>query len=191
MKTLMDQPSLKLSFLGQKLDSTEFIRGKGLLPVRASTTGGPRHRRIQWSAQAMALAVFLLEQAAWLYSDRERAISEILQAVERDREHPETAPEFVGPPGGVVATLAEALKAKRSVAINAIFDDWLFVEDAFHQRISPPSVWLDVRHFSPLQITFLIDGVPVNNSKNLLDLAAEIRNVRWAHSSSTCEPLAV
>ena len=127
----------------------------------------------------MALSVFLLEQVAWAFSDRDRAVEEVRRAKKCDREQPESAPLFVGQRGSVVATLAEALKAERSAAIEGIFGDWRFIEDAFRKRIAPPSVWLDVRHLSPLDIYFLLDGVPQSDPSALRALARSICVERW------------
>ncbi len=177
---------LTLSFRGERLHATEFTHRPKVLPVRTSTVGGPRHRKIQWSGQAKALSVFLLMQVSWVYLDYERACREVEEARKLDREYPESAPLFVSSRGSVVATLAEALKAQRSAAIDAIFGEWWVVDKLFRKRIHPPSVWLDVRHFSPLDVTVLVDGIPQNDPSILMSLADAMQKSRWQSQAFSC-----
>jgi hypothetical protein len=171
-----------LRFDSLRLEKTEFYTGSGPYPLRTSTAGGPRYTKIQWCGQLKAVAIFLLEQAAWFLADPERAKQEIELAVRYGQSVPETAPVFVGPAGSAAATLAEGLRKQHSAALEAVFGDWLFIRDTFPHRISPPSVCLDVRKLSPANIEVIIDGERAVDPQALLELARRIeerRMPRW------------
>jgi len=176
MKSSSSHPRLKLMFSGARLESTEYVREPDALPVRASTLGHPRHTKIQWCGQAVALVQFLLYQVAWALTDPKRAVQEIEDAVQYRRGCAESAPVFVGPARSRAATLSEAIRACRSACIEGVFGDWLWIGDTFHQRVKPFfAVCLDVRHLSPLNIEIVVDGVEVVDANILLDLAGRIR----------------
>ena len=120
------------------------------------------------------MVVFLLETAAWALSDPDRALREIESAVARQLPVPETAPIWEQDRGRIVATLAEALKAKRNTSLLNIFGDPLLLEDTFCCRVSPPAVWMDVSQLSPLNITITIDGCLVRDPQRLLELALRV-----------------
>jgi hypothetical protein len=169
---------LILNIRDGRLHASEFRRTPNGLAVLASTTLGGRYKLVRWGAQLKALMVFLLEQASWAVDDRITAASEIALTIGRGGDTPATAPLFAGPSRSVVATLAEALKAKRSDAVHAVFGDWFFVEDAFGKRLTPPSVWLNVRHLSPTDFQVIVDGELQENPAALRKLALEIERSR-------------
>lgn len=184
----MTFPALTLYFHGDKLVRTEFQRSREDVPVRASTVRDPRASHIKWAGTPKAFAAFVLEQVAWRAADPSRASEEIDVAKARRLQSPESAPIFSGGRRSAAATLAEAVKAKRSASLGAIFDDWLFVEDAFQKRMEPPAVWLDVRYLAQTNLRVFVDGQPAESPELLRSLA---RRIEASHPKWVSRPVSL
>ena len=172
-------PALRLHFRKGRLFSIEFLRTSDARAVLTSPVTSGRYMPIRRGKQVVALLVLLLDQAVWVARDPERARREVVEARDHGEPVPRSAPVLESERGPMVASLAEALRARRNTSILRMFGhDLLFVEDAFGHRLKSPTVWVDARVLAPQNIAVTLDGVEVTDPETLARLAMDLEAER-------------